>query len=70
MELPDYLLSRSAVLSAVFVTLFIPILYFFLSEPSYEEPVDYDVPVPEQCHREWDGKILDEPSIKALPPTC
>ncbi|KAF2237812.1 Aldedh-domain-containing protein [Viridothelium virens] len=64
-ELTDLIPSEAAVLSAIFLILFVPILYIILSGPSFEEPVEYDVPVPEQCRQGWDGKILDEPSIKA-----
>lgn len=29
-----------------------------------EAPVDYAVPLPEQCKPGWSGRILDNPSIK------
>ena len=69
MDLIEYLPSESAVLSTVFVILFIPIIYLVLSGPSFDEPVEYHVPSPVQCHPDWEGKELDEPFTKAEGPS-
>ncbi|KAL9578480.1 MAG: hypothetical protein Q9212_005689 [Teloschistes hypoglaucus] len=39
-------------------------LVFLLFREDIEAPVDYNVPLPEQCKPGWKGKTLDEPSIK------
>lgn len=33
---------------------------------SNEQPVSFDVPIPEQCGAQWEGDILDRPSIKVF----
>jgi hypothetical protein len=66
MEVIDFL-SKEAVLTAFLLLLFSPILYFGLSASSYDDPVEYNVPTPEQCRPGWDGEILSEPSIKVSP---
>ena len=33
-----------------------------------ERPVNYRVPVPEQCSPEWNGEVLEEPTIKVPSP--
>ncbi|KAI9686834.1 MAG: Meiotic Sister-Chromatid recombination aldehyde dehydrogenase [Bogoriella megaspora] len=63
MELVD-LSSKDYVLTAFFIILLLPVLYFGLSNSSYEGSADYSVPTPEQCRPNWEGKILDEPSLK------
>lgn len=49
------------VLSVVFV--FVIFKYIVLNDDE-EEPVKYQVPVPEQCSPEWMGEVLKEPTIK------
>lgn len=38
-------------------------LYIYL-KPDPEAAIDYHVPAPEQCHPEWKGEILQNPSLK------
>ena len=44
------------------------IIYVFFSytviSDGEESALDYKIPVPEQCKPGWQGKLLDEPSIK------
>ena len=35
-----------------------------LSRDDDEAPVEYTVSIPDQCKPGWEGKILDEPSVK------
>ncbi|KAL8636202.1 MAG: hypothetical protein Q9228_006378, partial [Teloschistes exilis] len=39
-------------------------LVFVLFREDTEAPIDYTVPLPEQCKPGWKGKTLEEPSIK------
>ena len=64
METLQHLAPDSLALLAFLFILFLPILYFFLSESAFEDAVEYHVPIPEQCGPEWQGKVLDSPSIK------
>ena len=32
-----------------------------------ERPVNFKVPVPEQCSSEWEGELLEKPTIKVRP---
>ena len=39
--------------------------YIILND-SNEQPVTFDVPIPEQCAPQWKGEVLDRPSIKVF----
>lgn len=39
------------------------VLYVCL-KPDPEAAIDYYIPIPEQCHPEWKGEILQDPSLK------
>lgn len=43
-------------------------LVFVLFREDTEAPIDYTVPLPEQCKPGWKGKTLEEPSIKVIDP--
>lgn len=59
---PDY---RQIV--ALAVTVFFASFFVYLFLPSdIEAAADFSVQVPEQCVEGWQGKELDEPSIKVL----
>ena len=38
--------------------------YFFISRNENEEPMPFQVPIPEQSKPGWQGEILELPSIK------
>lgn len=31
---------------------------------SAEQPISFNLPIPEQCNPHWKGEVLEEPSIK------
>lgn len=38
--------------------------YFFFPRDDNEQPVPFNVPIPEQSKPSWQGRILENPSIK------
>ena len=50
---------------AIALAALIPLLLFlFFLRPDPEAPVPYTVPPPPECHPDWQGEILDSPSLK------
>ena len=41
-------------------------ILFYVLKPDPEAPVEFTVPVPEQCKPGWKGKVLDQPSLKVI----
>ncbi len=57
---------------AIFVSSVVFVLAVFkhvVLDDDEEGPVNFKVPVPEQCSPEWKGKVLREPTIKVLSPS-
>ena len=52
------ILSSFVVMAVVYIALNYTVL---IDED--ELPVNYTVPIPEQCSPVWDGEVLDEPTI-------
>ena len=40
------------------------VVFKILLHSNAEEAIEFSVPVPEACRAGWEGKQLDEPSIK------
>ena len=49
------------VLSVIFI---FTVFNYIVLEDDGERPVDFKVPVPEQCSSEWKGELLEKPTIK------
>ena len=49
----------------VFVSLASIAIYLLFSPTDPEVPIDYSVPVPEQCSPDWKGRALEKPEIRA-----
>lgn len=63
---PDYRQIVAAIATFLFASFFV-----YLAIPSnIESPAECDVPTPEQCQPGWEGKVLDEPSIKVIGNLC
>lgn len=57
--------AQSQHLVAFLVIVFFSITaYFFVPRDNNEQPVPFDVPIPEQSKPGWRGEILEYPSIK------
>lgn len=68
MEISDFQ-SDKALLPALLVgsltlAIFSFYLYFGVQGRDLEHPVHFVVPFPEQCQEGWEGRILDNPSIR------
>ena len=48
------------------IGLVLTVFNYTVLNDSNEQPVSFDVPIPEQCSAEWKGEVLDRPSIKVL----
>lgn len=44
--------------------LFYFLVFFRVQKGDLENPVDFVVPFPEQCKAGWEGRVLDNPSVK------
>ncbi|MCJ1249613.1 Meiotic Sister-Chromatid recombination aldehyde dehydrogenase [Trapelia coarctata] len=48
----------------VFASSAVIFAFFYIASLEDEAPVNFRIPVPEQCSPDWEGELLDEPSIK------
>ena len=50
----------------VSIGLVLTVFNYIVLNDSNEQPVTFDVPIPEQCSPQWKGEVLDRPSIKVF----
>ena len=48
------------------IGLVLTVFNYVVLNDSNEQPVAFDVPIPEQCGPQWKGEVLDQPSIKVF----
>ena len=48
------------------IGLVLTVFNYIVLNDSNEQPVAFDVPIPEQCGPQWKGEVLDRPSIKVF----
>ena len=48
------------------ISLVLTVFNYVVLNDSNEQPVSFDVPIPEQCAAQWKGEVLDQPSIKVF----
>ena len=48
------------------IGLVLTVFNYIVLNDSDEQPVAFDVPIPEQCGPQWKGEVLDRPSIKVF----
>lgn len=63
------LLPTQSVLVSI-ITLILSILAFRCWRGSRYDAMSYTVPVPKQCSKEWDGEVLENPSIRVCDVPC
>ena len=56
-------LPKSLLLVAILLTSYLA--HRLLLAVDQEAPIEYSIPVPEQCSPRWEGRILDDPKVKA-----
>ena len=52
--------------SVVFV---FAVFKYVVLDDDEEKPIDFKVPVPDQCSPEWKAEVLEQPSIKVAAPS-
>ena len=43
------------------------IIYRLIFAADHEAPIEYSIPIPEQCSPQWESRVLEQPDIKAGP---
>ena len=65
-QLPEDVPWLEILIFIISITLVWTVFYYVVLNDSNEQPVSFDVPIPEQCAAQWKGEVLDQPSIKVF----
>lgn len=65
-QLPEVVPWLEILISILSIGLVLTVFNYIVLNDSNEQPVNFDVPIPEQCGPQWKGEVLDRPSIKVF----
>ena len=65
-QLPEDVPWLEILIFIISIGLVLTVFNYVVLNDSNEQPVSFDVPIPEQCAAEWKGEVLDRPSIKVF----
>ncbi|KAK0507168.1 hypothetical protein JMJ35_010206 [Cladonia borealis] len=63
-QLPENVPWLEILIFILSIGLVLTVFNYIVLNDSNEQPVTFDVPIPEQCGPQWKGEVLDRPSIK------